>query len=190
MKIKHSIKMALLFAGIYIVAELVLVFSGHNRTTFSSVFSFSFNTLCLLLAVTIAILVNFNRHKKNGLSMLEDIKTGLTTSSVYAVIIALFITFYYLVLDPGYTQYRVEERIAAMQTPEALAALEQKMLENPEHYSGKSVADIQEMNMDGVVYILDAKKAFPITLFSLLLLGMVYSFLIMALNRMVLSKLM
>jgi hypothetical protein len=170
------------------LSELILVISGLNRTTFSSVFSFSFNTFCLLLAVTISILVNFNRHKKNGLSMLEDIKTGLTSSSVYAVVIALFITFYYLVLDPGYTEYRVKERIAAMQTPEALAALEQKMLEHPEHYAGKSVADIQEMNMDGVVYILDAKKAFPITLFSLLLLGMVYSFLIMALNRMVLSK--
>ncbi len=182
--------MALLFAGIYILSELILVFSGQNRTTFSSVFSFSFNTLCLLLAVTISILVNFNRHKKNGLSMLEDIKTGLTSSSVYAVIIALFITFYYLVLDPGYTEYRRQEYVERMQDPAALAELEAKMANDPHYFEGKSKSDIQEMNMDGVNYILDPKKAFPITLFSLLLLGMVYSFLVMALNRMVLSKLM
>jgi len=189
LKLNHPYKMGLLFAGLYMLAEIILLISNKNRSEVITVFSFAFNTLCLLLAVTVSILVNFNRNKRNGLSMLEDIKSGLKSSAVYALTIAAFITFYYVVLDPGYTEYRRKEYVERMQDPAALKELENKMAENPHYFDGKSKADIQEMNMDGVNYILDPMKAFPITLFSLLLLGMVYSFLIMALNRMVLAKL-
>lgn len=188
-KIHYSYKMGLLFATIYMLAEIILLFLNKNRSQEVTVFSFAFSTLCLLLAVAISVLVNFNRNKQGGLSMLEDIKSGLKTSAVYALTIAAFITFYYVFLDPGYTEYRKKEYIERMQDAQALEELEDKMAANPHYFDGKSSSDIQEMNMDGVNYILDPKKAFPITLFSLLMLGMVYSFLIMALNRLVLAKL-
>ena len=188
-KLHYSYKMGLLFAVIYMLAEVILLFLDKNRSQEVTVFSFAFSTLCMLLAVAISILVNFNRNKSGGLSMLEDIKAGLKTSAVYALTIAAFITFYYVVLDPGYTEYRKKEYVERMQDADALKELENKMAENPYYFDGKSKSDIQEMNMDGVNYILDPLKAFPITLFSLLMLGMVYTFVIMTLNRLVLSKL-
>ncbi len=188
-KLHYSYKMGLLFAVIYMLAEVILLFLDKNRSQEVTVFSFALSTLCMLLAVAISVLVNFNRNKSGGLSMLEDIKAGLKTSAVYALTIAAFITFYYVVLDPGYTEYRKKEYVDRMQDAEALKELGNKMAENPYYFDGKSKSDIQEMNMDGVNYILDPFKAFPITLFSLLMLGMVYTFVIMALNRLVLSKL-
>jgi hypothetical protein len=67
--------------------------------------------------------------------------------------------------------------------------LKEKMEESPENFSGKSADDIQEMNYNNVEHMLSPSTVFPLSLFSLLLLGMIYSFFVMAFNRLILSKL-
>lgn len=186
---KLSIRLALLFAGIYMLLELVLLFTGVSLNHNSIVWSMGGNTLCLLLAVALSILIHFNRNKHGGLSMIVDIKTGLTTSAIYALVIALFLTFYYTVLNPDYPETRKRQMVELMQTKESEKALEKEMQDHPEKYIGMSLEDVQEMNIDNAEHILSTKTVFPITLFVLLLLGMIYSFFVMGLNRLVLSKL-
>lgn len=146
-------------------------------------------TLSLFIGVAMSILINFNRNRAGGLSMLVDIKTGLTASAIFALISAIFLVVYFTSIDPDFKERKKEEWIAKMQEPENLKALEEKMKENPDMYTGKSLEDIQERNIDNTLHMLSGGTVFPIALFSLLLLGMVYTFLVTAFNRLILAKL-
>ncbi len=145
-------------------------------------------TFCLFVGVALSILINYNRNRKGGLSMLEDIKTGLSSSAIFAVLIAAFLVLYFSTIDKNFAERRKENLIEMMQDPEAVAQLEKKMEEDPDTYKGKSVEDIQERNIANVEHMLSPGTVFPIALFSLLLLGMVYAFLVTAFNRLVLAK--
>ena len=60
--------------------------------------------------------------------------------------------------------------------------------ENPDFFDGKSDEDLIDMQQQNIIEIMEPSKVFPITLFSLMLLGMIFSFFITALNRALLSK--
>lgn len=146
-------------------------------------------TLFLFIGVALSILINFNRNKQGGLSMLEDIKAGLSSSAIFAIVVAVFMVLYFSSIDKEFAERRKEFIIEKMQDPEHIKALEEQMEANPDHYNGKSVDDMIERNIDNVEHMLTPGTVFPIALFSLLLLGMVYSFLITAFNRLVLARL-
>ena len=81
-----------------------------------------------------------------------------------------------------------ETLINLTSSEELFLEAEKKISEDPDYYKGKSAEDLIEMQQDNIIDIMEPSKVFPITLFSLLMLGMVFSFLITALNRAVLSK--
>ncbi len=186
---KLPIRLGLLGAGIYIVLELILLVTGLNTSREVIVLSLGANTLILLLIVAFSILINFNRNKKGGLSMIVDLKMGITASAIYSVIISSFLFLYFSVLDPSYPEMRKQQIISGMQNQEAIDELNKSMEANPDNFAGKSSDDIQEMNYNNVEHMLSAKTVFPLALFSLFFLGMIYSFFVMAFNRMILSKL-
>lgn len=146
-------------------------------------------TFFLFVGVALSILINFNRKRAGGLSMLEDIKTGLASSAIFAIVVAVFMVLYFSSIDKEFAERRKEFIIEKMQDPEAVESLEEQMAADPDTYHGKSVDDMIERNIDNVEHMLTPGTVFPIALFSLLLLGMVYSFLITAFNRLVLAKL-
>ncbi|CAG5086186.1 DUF4199 domain-containing protein [Parvicella tangerina] len=146
-------------------------------------------TFCLFIGVALSILINYNRNKKGGLSMLVDIKTGLTSSAVFALLIAVFLVLYFSKIDDDFVERRKEEIIERYQDPKEIEKLEEQMGANPDTFKGKSLDDMIEQNIANAEHNLTPVRIFPIALFSLLLLGMVYSFLITAFNRLVLAKL-
>jgi hypothetical protein len=186
---KLPIKIGLIGAGIYIILELILLFTGLNKSRDVIVLSLGANTLILVLIVALSILINFNRNKHGGLSMIVDLKMGIIASAIYSVIISSFLFLYFSVLDPSYPEMRKQQIIAGMQNQDAIDHLNESMEANPDNYAGKSSDDIQEMNHNNVEHMLSANTVFPLALFSLFFLGMVYSFFVMAFNRMILSKL-
>lgn len=186
---KLPIRLGLLGAGVYIVIELILLITGLNKSREVIVLSLGMNTLILLLIVAFSILINFNRNKKGGLSMIVDLKMGIIASAIYSVIVASFLFLYFSVLDPSYPEMRKQQIISGMQDQEAIDELDKQINANPNLTNGKSSDDIQEMNHNNVEHMLSAGTVFPMALFSLFFLGMVYSFFIMAFNRMILSKL-
>ena len=184
-------KMTFLFAGIYILTELIFVSTGLNENENIHVIAFGLNSLCLLLAVAISILVNFNRHKGQGLSMVVDLKTGIRVGVFYALIISSFCFCYYQWIDPEYPERRRQQLLEVMATEESQQILKDHMDENPDFNDGKSLDDRIEQNEESVNFFLvnSSSKVFTMTLISLLLLGRAYSFAIMALNRLILAKL-
>jgi len=190
----RTYKIGLLAAVLYIIIELVIVALGYNHSEEIHIIAWGINTMCLLVAVTYSILSEFNFElaKGKGVSLLHDIKSGLRTVSVYAVTIAFFIFAYYQWIDPEYPEIRRERFLAGVENKQFEEQAKAKMEAAPEMYEGKSIDDLRDMNEESTNMILSSsfKIIFPITLFSLLLLGMIYTFIITGFNRLVLVKLL
>lgn len=186
---KLPIKIALIGTGAYILLELILLLAGLNHQREVILLALGANSLILLIVVALSILINFNRNKQGGLSMIADLKVGIAAAAVYSLLVSSFLFLYFSTLDPTYPEMRKEQILTGLQDKEAIAELDKQMEANPDTYAGKSSDDIQEMNHNNVEHMLSAGTVFPLSLFSLLLLGMIYSFFIMAFNRMILSKL-
>ena len=184
----HAVKMGIIWAIIYIIIELTLITFNLHRNPMSRFIGFGSNTLCLLLAIGISIVKNFKKFKHQGLSLVSDLKTGITTGVVYALIISSFLFSYYKWIDPGYqesvkqqfhdfadSQEFEEDAIDAKKIDKALSSL-----------SEKDLRDNAQINIDEM---LSLKTVFPMSLMALLMLSILYSFLVTAFNRMVLAKL-
>lgn len=186
---KIGIKFGVFSSLAFIVIILSLFVAKVNlRSDFMQIMV-GLGTLCLFIGVALAILINYNKNRHGGLSMLVDIKTGLASSAIFAVVIAIFLVLYFSYIDSKFAERRKQDLIELMQDPKAMEELQEKMEADPDAYKGKSIEDIQERNIENVEHMLTPGTVFPIALFSLLLLGMVYSFLVTAFNRLVLAKL-
>ncbi len=189
----RTYKIGIVAAAIYILFELVIVMLGYNHNDDVHVVAFAVNTFCLLAAVTYSILSEFNLKLKDniGVSLLHDIKSGLRTVSTYSVIIAFFIFSYYNWIDPEYPKIRAAQHQARVENQRFEEQAKLKMASAPEMYEGKSIEDLRDTNEAAINMILTPsfKIVFPITLFSLLLVGMIYTFMITGFNRLILVKL-
>ena len=73
---------------------------------------------------------------------------------------------------------------------DAMLELAEKHIENnPDFYYGKSPEDLIDMQQENINANLNTNVVFPFTLFTQLLLGMIFSFALTGLNRLVLSRL-
>lgn len=174
--------------GFIVIIMIMFLAKMNLRSDFMQIMV-GIGTFALFVGVALSILINYNKNRAGGLSMLEDIKTGLSSSAIFAVLIAVFLVLYFSKIDDKFVERRKEEIIERYQDPKEIAKLEEQMGADPDTYSGKSLDDMIERNIDNVEHMLSPGTVFPIGLFSLLLLGMVYSFLITAFNRLILTKL-
>jgi len=186
---RHEIKTALIWAGIYMAIEIGIVLAGYSHDPNVHVIAFGLNTLCLLLAVGISIVSNFNKKKHEGVSIVIDLKTGMKTSAIYALTIASFVLIYYKWIDPEYPEIRRQQWIAATETKQFSEDVDKKILDNPDMFYGKSSEDIRDNEQEGINMLLNPNNVFLMTLLALLVLGMFYSFLVTAFNRLILAKL-
>ena len=186
---QSAYKIGFIGALIYISFEMLLVIKGWNHLNYAHVIAFGFNSLCLLVIITYSILSGFKRIKHTSPSLIIDIKSGLKTTAVYAITVALFIFVYYRWIDPEYPKLKRQQLLELTMDKKAMEEIAKNHIqENPDFFDGKSDEDLIDMQQQNIIEIMEPSKAFPITLFSLMLLGMIFSFLITALNRALLSK--
>jgi hypothetical protein len=184
------IRNALLFSGIYILAELIIFMLRYNHIESIMMIRVVSASLLMLLAVAISILVNFKRNRAGGLSMLVDLKVGIASAAIFALITSLFLTFYFTTIDTEFAENRRAVFTEKIQDPEERAKLEIILKENNTNLSeGQTIDDLIEQNHENMTQMLSPKTVFPMAMFSLLLLGMIYAFGVTALNRIILSKL-
>jgi len=184
----HAIKTALLWAGIYITLELILFTFDLHRNQVARFIGFGSNTLCLLLAISISIITNFNKHKHEGVSIVADLKTGIKTGVVYSLIIASFLFSYYKWVDPGYQKAIMQQYIAYSES-EAFTegAIEAK--QGDDGLATLSSDDLRDNAQINAEEMLSIKTVFPMSLMALLMLSIFYSFIVTGFNRIILSKL-
>ena len=61
------------------------------------------------------------------------------------------------------------------ETDHILFEARNKIKDNPNYYNGKSAEDLIEMQQDNINDLLQPSKVFPLSLFSFLLVGMIFT---------------
>jgi len=184
---KKTYKIGFFGAIIYIIFELFLLFSGYSFHIYSSIIAFGVNSFLLLIIVAYSIISEFN--KNNNASFINDLKSGIQTTAIYSIIIALFIFSYYTWINPEYPLLKKQQWIELTQDEDHMNKLAQEHIKsNPELYDGKSEGDLIDMQEQNIIDTMKPSKSLPMTLFSLMLLGIFYSFFITAFNRLILSR--
>lgn len=184
----HAVKTAIIWALIYIIIELALVSFNVHREQVSRFIGFGSNTLCLLLAISISIITNFNKLKHKGVSIVTDLKTGIKTGVVYALIVASFLFVYYKWIDPGYHEAIKQQYIAYSESEDFYKNAEEAKLQD-DGLSSLSEDDLRDNAQINAEEMLSIKTVFPMSLMALLMLSILYSFLVTGFNRIILSKL-
>ena len=186
---KTSLKAGLFGALIYILFEIAFYLQGWNYLDFKHLLSFAVSSLILLIVISYSILKEFNGVKKNSPSFIFDLKNGIQTASIYALLIASFSFAYYKWID-DYAERKKEQLIEMTMDEDAMLELAEKQIEsNPDFYYGKSPEDLIDMQQENINANLNPSVVFPFTLFTQLLMGMIFSFALTGLNRLVLSRL-
>ncbi|MEJ6777800.1 MAG: DUF4199 family protein [Crocinitomicaceae bacterium] len=136
---KITIKIGILFAALWMIAKMSFFYTG--AFAYNVVPSVMINILCLLLAITAGLYKQKREDTDNG-NALRDIKNAMSAGVPYAVLVSLFIFFYYSKIDPGFNEHQIAEAEVGIQ----------KMLENPESFAEvkKSNAAFEVMTKEDI----------------------------------------
>lgn len=127
---RPSIKVALLFAGIWFVIKLSFFGLQVLQDPESVKFHVLLNILCLLLAVSIGTLIEKKKENRADSTALGDIKNAMTGGMVYTVVVAGCIYLYYSKIDPAYNERQIfvaeQSILKSLNNPKDLAEIKQQ----------------------------------------------------------------
>jgi len=119
--IKISLVCSLVWIGFKLVAYLFL----WNVPSYAPVFVMS-NMFVLLVAVSLGLYLQKQRSQEES-TFSVDLKNGMTSGLVYALVVSVFLYFYYEKIDPDYNAKMIADRELYVQsvldTPNLLAEL-------------------------------------------------------------------
>ena len=136
---KVTIKTGIFFALIWMIAKLSFFLTG--AFAYNVVPAVMFNIFCLLLAITVGLYRQKLKDTEAG-NALRDIKNAMSAGVPYAVLVSLFIFFYYSQIDPNFNEHQIAEAEVGIQ----------KMLDNPTSFSNvkKSNEAFEVMTKDEI----------------------------------------
>lgn len=113
---KRIYLLAMAAAVIAIAAKLTYFFAFVPNEEFDLYVRF-FYLLALLLALFFSVHGYKSRHRES--SFADDVKTGMKSTSVFALIVSAFTWIYYKLINPGFFAERIERAVAATQSGDA-----------------------------------------------------------------------
>ena len=158
---------------ISLVFEFIIYLSEIEVTLKLSILSFFFHSLNLIL--TILLVINYQNY---SISRLDNLKKGILISVVFSIFISFYFFSYHKWINPVVLENKKNTLLELSEIPETLDQAKEKIRLNPDFYNGKSPADLIEMQQDNINEFLTPSKVFPISLFSFLFTGMVFTLII------------
>ncbi len=125
---KVTVKMGLLFAIIWIAIKIIFFITGI--TEYKIIPAVMLNILCMLLAISFGLYFQKLRNIE-ATSILKDIKDGMTAGVPYAIIVSVFIFFYYNTIDPDFNKHQIAEAEMGIK----------KLLDNPDELKALRAAN-------------------------------------------------
>lgn len=105
---KVTFKVAAVTAAVWIVFKLLGYYTGLNTPNYTTLFVLT-NMLGVLVAVSIGLYLQKRKNVEDD-SALTDIKNGMASGLIYALLVSGFLYFYYEKIDPEYNQKMIAER--------------------------------------------------------------------------------
>jgi len=198
---KVTVKMGILFAAIWIASKMIFFITGITGKEI--VPSVLLNILCMLLAISFGLYFQKRKEIKDRFeaskkalagdvieesSMLSDIKNGLKAGVPYAIIVSLFIFFYYDTIDPDFNQHQISEAEMGIQ----------KLLDDPveldkiraenEDFEVMTKDEIYNSMVQGPRIFYNAKSTAIVSMLALLMLATLNSIFVAIIYRKVVFK--
>ena len=167
------IKTSLIAIAISLVFELLVYLSKIEVDFRLSLVSFIFHSLNLIIAIVLAV-----SYQNPTISRLDNLKKGILISVVFSIFISFYFFSYHKWINPVVLENKKNTLLELSEMPETLVQAKEKIRLNPDFYNGKSPADLIEMQQDNINEFLTPSKVFPISLFSFLFTGMVFTLII------------
>lgn len=127
---KITVKIGALFAIIWMAIKMTLYVTGAFK--YDVVPAVMLNILCLLLAISVGLYMQKRRDTEGG-NALRDIKNAMSAGVPYAVLVSIFIFFYYSKIDPEFNAHQIAEAEIGIEkmisTPEGLAEVKKSNAE-------------------------------------------------------------
>jgi hypothetical protein len=169
---KH-IKTSLIATLISLVFELIIYLFDFEVSLKLSILSFFFHSLNLIL--TILLVINYQNY---SISRLDNFKKGILISVIFSFFISFYFFSYHKWINPVVLENKKNTLLELSEMPETLIQAKEKIRLNPDFYNGKSPADLIEMQQDNINELLTPSKVFPISLFSFLFTGTIFTLII------------
>lgn len=118
---KITIKLGLLFAGIWILAKLGFYYGFQTPETFAVKPTALLNILLLLSAIAFGLYLAMRQETEES-NFFNDVKNGMSAGLPYAVLVSIFIYFFYGQIAPEVNQHQISERQTVLK----------KSLDNPD----------------------------------------------------------
>ncbi len=182
---KITVKMGLLFAAIWIASKIIFFLTGVTQKEI--VPSVLLNILFMLSAISFGLYYKKIKDTEES-DMLSDIKNGLTAGVPYAIIVSVFIFFYYDTIDPDFNRHQIAEAEMGIK----------KLLDNPEDLKKLRAAngefevmtkeEIYESMIQGPQNFYNPKATAIVSMLALLMLATLNSIFVTIIYRKVVFK--
>lgn len=180
-----TIKSGLIFAGIWILFKMIFFWTGMFEYNVAP--AVLLNMLFVLLAISVGLYLH-KRQETEDSSALSDIKNGMTAGVPYAMIVSVFIYFYYANIDPGFNQHQIAEaHMGIKQMLDEPGGLEKTRESQPE-FEILSKEEIYEQLKSGPEGFYKASSTMTLSMLALLLLATLNSIFVTVIYRRVVFK--
>lgn len=179
---KVTVKTGAICAGIWILAKLVMYYSGMVDSLVPGIM---LNTFLMLAAIGIGLYLT--KIKENDSNTLTDIKDAMSASLPYTIILSAFMYMYYDGIDSEFLEHRNSERMAAIEKSVEGEQWDTFRKENPnfETMTREEYIQQQQENTD---LFLSPKSVALMNLLGGLVLGTFYSIFVAVIYRRVVFR--
>lgn len=182
---KVTVLSGLIFASIWIFIKMIFFWTGGVE--YDIIPAVLINMLCLLLSVVVGLYLHKSRQEESS-NALSDIKNGMTAAVPYAVIVSIFIFFYYSSIHPEYNEHQISEAHMGIQklldTPEGLQSVRDS---NPE-FEVLTKEEIYKKLKQGPEGFYNPSSTMTLSMLALLLLGTLNSIFVTIIYRKVVFR--
>lgn len=177
---RFPVKVGLISAAVWIAAKMLGLALNWNLDDIR--FFVILNMLLLTSAVAIGMYVA--KRQTFGLNLMQDVKNGMTAGVPYALIVSVFMYFYYEKIYPEFNEKKIAEIVEKLEKPENIIALRKENID----MRNKSDREIKKVVLNNTESIYNAKFTMLVSVLALLIYSTMNSLLVAIIYRRVVFR--
>jgi len=157
------------FAFVFIILKCIYFLTGIQYNHYNIVILT--NIVCVLLAVGLGMYMARDKDNRLLSSAIERIKAGARSGAVYALVVSVFVYFYYNNIDKKFATDKIKERVLFAEKQD-FAKIQK---ENPEAWGSRSRGDFIDYHRDQATLFFSPFMITTVTMISLIVCAFMYS---------------
>ncbi|HYG52158.1 MAG TPA: hypothetical protein VD905_14705 [Flavobacteriales bacterium] len=157
------------FALVFITLKCIFFITGFQYTHYN--FVILANIVCVLLAVGLGMYVAREKNNRMLSSGIARIKAGIRGGAIYALVVSIFVFFYYNNIDKKFGQDKIKERVQWAEKMD----FKQVQRDNPDAWGNRSRGDFIDEQKANAELFFSPFMITTVTLISLMIVSMIYA---------------